>query len=121
MSISIEWFWVPCAAGAVCCLILFKKGCCSIKDDVDDFEDMYCPPPEVPIIAIKPQYGKSLHSGVFEVAFKTTGPERFFWLAAPEIVERCQRHQQRIPFIVGYDKDVNTHVTLNLGDDLLLK
>lgn len=116
MSISIEWFAIPCAAAVLCCW-----ACLRYWADPRE-EDGYCPPYEVPIVAIKARYGKVAqeHAGVYEVAFKTTGADRFFWLTAPEIIKRCQQHHQKIPFLIAYDDSVVAKIPLNLGDTLLI-
>lgn len=135
MSISTFWIVTPIVTSLLLLLGFWyyyfyflkkKKKSAPQKEDVDiekNFLDGYCPPEEVPIICIRPQYGKVRKGGLFQVAFATTGKDTFYWLTASEIVTRCRRHGQKIPFIVGCDKDIllnkkgRTH--LALGDDLL--
>lgn len=124
MSIDYRWIVVPCfSAIIVSVYVWFRLRGRKLQKDDDPFPDGYCPPKEVPITGIRVPYGRrDAHSvGVYQVSFKTTGKDRFFWLAAPEIVKRCQRHQQQIPFIIGCDKDVSTEIRLDLGDSLLIK
>ena len=45
-------------------------------------------------------------------------PESCYYLTPQEIAERCIRHQQKIPKVIGQDPTVTIRHGLNLGDDL---
>lgn len=130
MSISTFWIVMPFAVSLPLTLLWWcyspkqdKKEKEKTKDVEKGFLDGYCPPEEVPIISIRPQYGRVTKAGLFQVAFATTGKDTFYWLTASEIVTRCRRHNQKIPFIVACDKGISLKgkKSLALGDDLLEK
>lgn len=52
----------------------------------------------------------------FECSFRVI-PEERFWLDAQEIAERCQIHQQKVPYIVA--AQLNDSMPYQLGDALL--
>ena len=85
---------------------------------------LVCPPVEEPIAAIyEPRVSRNKSgelNGHYKVSFASTGPDVHFALSANDIVDRCTRHQQKIPYIVGADKAVTKEYNLNLGDDLLV-
>lgn len=80
------------------------------------------PPIEVPITSIS-SMSSTTSGGNYKVTFATTGNTTPYWISATDIIKRCVRHQQQIPYLVRADKSVtitSTDHRLHLGDALLI-
>ena len=81
--------------------------------------DLKLPPREVRITGIHaPDAGTP--RGLFMVTFSTTGRDTPFYLDAPEIIERCAQHQQRVPSFVAADPKAPADKAYHMGDDLVV-
>lgn len=81
---------------------------------------MIPPPIEARVRSIRPRHGvvSENEKGFYHVSFVDTA-DTYFLISAPEIVQRCTRHQQPIPFCVAADPLVNADIPLVTGDALL--
>jgi hypothetical protein len=81
--------------------------------------DLQLPVREVRITGIHaPDVGTP--RGLYMVIFSTTGPDTPFYLDAPEIIERCLRHQQKVPSFVASDPRASSKKVHTVGDDLVV-
>lgn len=120
---SESWVIVPIIVLVSFICIWFRKKL--YEDNKESFlTKSIIPPLEVPITSIGfttiPPHSRIRHCGLYKVTFATTGYDIFFMMTAPDIVERCVRHHQKIPYVIGSDKSVTAQNITNLGDDLLV-
>lgn len=114
--LAVGWIVVPIVLAIICILVAVYIITSHIESETQCFN---IPPVEEPISSILEHQTREDPNGTYMCLFKSTGGQPFV-LSANEIVERCTRHQQRIPYIVGPDKHMSVEYPLNLGDDLLV-
>lgn len=118
LMLAMGWIIVPIALAIICILVAIYM----IRSDQDRKNSLWeldVPPVEEPIVSILEYQTRENPDGTYLCMFKSTGSYTFVQ-TANEIVERCTRHQQKIPYIVGSDKHMTIEYPLDLGDDLLI-
>ena len=118
LMLAMGWIIVPIALAIICILVAVYM----IRSDQDHKSPSWecnVPPVEEPIVSILEYQTRENPDGTYLCMFKSTGGYTFVQ-TANEIVERCTRHQQKIPYIVGSDLAMTIEYPLYLGDDLLV-
>ena len=115
MSLSVGWILGPVAAAIACVMYWGYRMACAINRI-----DMQLPVREVRITGIHaPDAGTP--RGLYMVTFSTTGLDAPFYLDAPEIIDRCTRHQQKVPSFVAGDPNAPIDKPYNVGDALVVR
>lgn len=114
MSLSVGWIAGPLAAAMACVVYWGYKMARAINRI-----DLRLPVREVRITGIHaPDVGTP--RGLYMVTFATTGSDAPFYLDAPEIIDRCSRHQQKVPSFVAADPKAPADRAYLTGDDLVV-
>lgn len=121
--LALSWIIWPLIIAFICLItayIHFKKSL--LKQYNKNKKKNVNPKPlmEQPIKAI---YPIPISGGdQYRVWFNGEDNDNISYLLTPrEIVDRCIRHQQKIPFSIACHSSVKTELTLELGDNLLIK